>query len=172
MSSHDHGRLAPLLLALSATGFVGIISLEGYTGTASPPVKGDVPTYGFGTTTHPDGRPVKAGEKISPPQAMVRALQDASKFEAVIKNCVTVPLHQHEYDAFVSLAYNIGPGAFCGSTLVKRLAQQQYAEACGQILNWKHYQRKDCSLLENAKLCGGLWKRRQAEYKQCMGVPQ
>lgn len=29
---------------------------------------------------------------------------------------VRVPLHQHEYDAFLSLAYNIGLGAFCGST--------------------------------------------------------
>nr|WP_308431177.1 hypothetical protein [Laribacter hongkongensis] len=30
-------------------------------------------------------------------------------------------LHQYEYDAFVSLAYNIGSGTFCGSALVRKL---------------------------------------------------
>jgi len=165
-------RLLIAALSLSAAGLVGIVVQEGYTDIASPPVKGDVPTYGFGTTSHPDGSPVRAGEKITPPKALERALADVGKFEGALKRCVTAPLHQHEYDAFVSLAYNIGPGAFCGSSLVKRLNQLQYAEACGQILVWKFYQGHDCSLLESARLCGGLWSRRQVEYHQCMGDAQ
>lgn len=165
-------RLAPLFLALSAAGLVAIAVSEGYTDTAAPPVKGDVPTYGFGTTTHPDGTPLRAGEKITPPKALQRALQDVSKFEGAIKRCVSMPLHQHEYDAFVSLSYNIGPAAFCGSTAVKRLNEGQYAAACRQILNWKFYQGNDCSLPANARLCGGLWVRRQQEYRLCMGDAQ
>ena len=71
-----------------------------------------------------------------------------------------MPLHQHEYDAFLSLAYNIGPGAFCGSTLVRKLNAEDYAGACAEILRWDK---------AGGKTVAGLTKRRQAEYRQCMG---
>lgn len=142
-------------LALSAAALVGMALYEGYRDTAYIPVPGDVPTIGFGTT---EG--VKPGDKITPPQALVRALADIQKFEGAIKRCVSVPLHQHEYDAYTSLAYNIGAGAFCSSTLVRVLNQGQYAEACRQILRWDKF--------KGAPL-PGLTKRRQAEFKQCMG---
>ena len=38
-------------LTLSAAALVGIVLHEGYTDRAVIPVKGDVPTIGFGTTT-------------------------------------------------------------------------------------------------------------------------
>jgi len=82
---------------------------------------------------------------------------------------VTVPLHQREYDALVSLAYNIGPTAFCGSTLVKKLNAGDYQGACSEILRWRHYQGKDCSKPENQRLCGGIWTRRQHESSSCAG---
>lgn len=153
-------RLAVATLALSAAGFVGIISHEGWSERAVPPVPGDVPTYGFGTTTRPDGSPVRLGETITPPQAVVRALQDVQTFDAALKRCVRVPLHQHEYDAYLSLAYNIGAKAFCGSTLVRRLNAGHYAEACGQILRWDKFQGQPLR---------GLTLRREREYRQCMG---
>jgi lysozyme len=114
-------------LTLSASALVGIAVHEGYRGEAYTPVKGDVPTIGFGTTAG-----VKPGDRIEPVQALVRKLQDVQKFEGALKQCVRVPLHQHEYDAFLSLAYNIGPGAFCGSTLVRRLNAGDYAGACAE----------------------------------------
>lgn len=134
---------------------MGIALKEGYRDTAYIPVPGDVPTIGFGTT---EG--VKPGDKITPPQALVRALADIQKFEGAIKRCVSVPLHQHEYDAYTSLAYNIGAGAFCSSTLVRVLNQGQYAEACRQILRWDKFKGQPLR---------GLTIRRQAEFKQCMG---
>lgn len=104
---------------------------EGYTDRAVIPIPGDVPTIGFGTT---EG--VKMGDRITPPVALGRALSDASKFEGAIKRCVTVPLHQYEYDAYFDLAYNIGGAAFCGSTLVKKLNAGDYAGACAEISRW------------------------------------
>jgi len=148
-------RTAIASLALSAAALVGIALKEGYRDTAYIPVPGDVPTIGFGTT---EG--VKPGDKITPPQALVRALADIQKFEGAIKRCVSVPLHQHEYDAYTSLAYNIGAGAFCSSTLVRVLNQGQYAEACRQILRWDKFKGQPLR---------GLTIRRQAEFKQCMG---
>lgn len=149
-------RVSVAALGLSAVAFVGILAHEGYRERAYTPVPGDVPTIGFGTT---EG--VKMGDRTDPVRAAQRALQDASKFEGAIKKCVKVPLHQHEYDAYVSLAYNIGEGAFCGSTLVRLLNQQQYEAACGQILRWDKF---------NGAPLAGLTKRRQEEHKKCTGL--
>lgn len=158
-------RLAVATLSLSASGLVGIALHEGYSGRAIVPVKGDVPTIGFGTT-----RGVQPGDTITPPQALARALTDVQQFEGALKTCVQVPLAQREYDAFVSFAYNVGPRAFCGSTLVRRLNAQDYTGACRELLRWTHFQGKDCAAPANAGLCGGLATRRRREYQQCMGV--
>jgi lysozyme len=143
-------------LTLSASALVGIAVHEGYRGEAYIPVKGDRPTLGYGTT---DG--VKPGDTIEPVQALVRKLADVQRFEGALKQCVRVPLHQHEYDAFLSLAYNIGPGAFCGSTLVRRLNAGDYAGACAEILRWDRFRGEPLR---------GLTLRRQAESRQCLGL--
>lgn len=135
---------------------MGLALHEGYRGEAYTPVPGDVPTIGFGTTGN-----VKPGDTITPERALQRALTDAQQFEGALKSCVTVPLHQHEYDAFVSFAYNVGGTAFCRSTLVKKLNASDYAGACAELLRWTKFQGRDLP---------GLVKRRQAEYRQCMGA--
>lgn len=147
----DRVKLAGL--ALSATALVGIALHEGYRDRAYIPVPGDVPTIGFGTT---DG--VRMGDTITPPKALERALQDVQKFEGALKRCVRVPLHQHEYDAYISLAYNIGDGAFCRSTLVRKLNGQEYAGACKEILRWDKFKGQPLR---------GLTIRRQQEYQLC-----
>ena len=157
-------RVAVAALSLSAAGFVGIVLHEGYSERAIIPVKGDVPTIGFGTTAG-----VKPGDTTTPPKALARALSDAQQFEGAIKQCVHVPLHQHEYDAFASFAYNVGERAFCGSTLVKKLNAGDYPGACRELLRWTHFQGKDCAAPANASLCGGLAVRRRREYQTCMG---
>lgn len=144
-------------LVLSAAGLVGIVQYEGYTDRAVIPVPGDVPTIGFGTT-----QGVKLGDKITPQKALFRALQDVSSFEGVIKKCVRVPLHQNEYDAYASLAYNIGGQAFCSSTLVKKLNQMDYQAACAEISRWDKFQGKPLP---------GLTARRQAERAVCEDSP-
>lgn len=151
-------------LSLSAAALVGIVMQEGYTDRAVIPVPGDVPTIGFGTT-----QGVKIGDTTTPPKALSRALSDMQKFEGALKQCVTVPLHQHEYDAFVGFSYNVGSGAFCRSSMVKKLNAGDYPGACREILRWTYFQGKDCAAPENARLCGGLAKRRQDEYRQCIG---
>lgn len=142
-------------LSLSAAALVGIVLHEGYSDEAITPVPGDVPTIGFGTT---EG--VKMGDKITPPKALERALSDISKYEGALKKCVRVPLSQNEYDAYVSLSYNIGTGAFCKSTLVKYLNEFRYEEACNEILKWDKFKGKPLR---------GLTLRRQEEHRKCLG---
>ena len=150
----DRTKIAALVL--SAFALVGIASHEGYTDKAVIPIPGDVPTIGFGST---EG--VKLGDKTNPVAALQRTMRDIGTKESAVKKCVKVPLYQHEYDAYISLAYNIGTGNFCSSTLVKKLNQQDYAGACKEILRWDRAQ---------GRVVKGLTVRRQAEYKLCIGT--
>lgn len=148
-------RTAIAALVLSAAGLVGIVMHEGYSDDAVIPVKGDVPTIGFGTTAG-----VKMGDTITPPKALMRALDSVEKYEGAVKSCVKVPLYQYEYDAYTSLAYNIGPNAFCTSTIIRRLATLDYEGACTAILAFDKF---------HGQPLRGLTLRRQQEYQQCMG---
>lgn len=160
-------RVAITALSLSAAGLVGIALHEGYTDKAVTPLPGDVPTVGFGTTTRPDGSPVRMGDTVTPPQALARALSDVQKFEGALKQCVKVPLHQYEYDAFLSFAYNVGAASFCNSTMAKKLNAQDYAGACSEFSRWTFFQGKDCK--DPINRCAGLVMRRTEERKKCEG---
>jgi lysozyme len=149
-----HPRLAIAALSLSASALVGIAVHEGYRPAAYTPVPGDVPTIGFGTTGG-----VRPGDKITVERALVRLLADASRFEQAVKRCAPVPMHQHEFSAYVSLTYNIGEGAFCNSTLARKLNAGDYEGACREILRWDKFKGKPLA---------GLTKRRQEEHSQCM----
>lgn len=155
-------RVSLAALTLSAAGLVGIVLHEGYTDRAVAPLPGDVPTIGFGTTAD-----VRMGDRITPPRALVRALQDVSRFEGALKQCVKVPLHQHELDSYISFSYNVGSGAFCRSTLVKKLNAEDYAGACAEISKWTYFQGKDCR--DPANKCIGLANRRAGERALCEG---
>lgn len=161
----DTNRSLIAVLALSAAGLVGIAVDEGYTDRAVPdPVKGAaVPTIGFGTTGG-----VHMGDTTTPVKALQRKFSDVQGFEGSLKKCIKVPLYQHEFDAYVNLSYNIGGGAFCGSTLVRRLNALDYSGACHAILDWKRVGGIDCSVPGN-KVCPGLWARRLKTHAQCLG---
>lgn len=165
----DKVRLAVAALSLSAAGFVAIIDREGWSDTPIVPVPGDPLTIGFGTTTHPDGSPIKPGDRITPPRAVARAMQDVERFEGALKQCVKVPLSQAEYDVYLSLSYNIGSGAFCGSSLVRALNQERYSDACNHILDWKFVRGFDCSTPGN-RVCHGLWRDRVELHEKCMAA--
>jgi lysozyme len=151
----NNARTVIAALSLSAAAFGSIVVSEGYSESAIIPVAGDVPTIGFGTTGN-----VKPGDHITPPQAVLRALQDINRYEGALKQCVHVPLHQYEYDAYISLAYNIGPTSFCNSTLVRKLNAGSYDDACSEILRWDRFKGQPLK---------GLTVRRQREYQTCIG---
>lgn len=148
-------RLAVGVLSLSATGLIGIASYEGFSEKAYIPIKGDVPTIGFGST---EG--VKMGDAITVPQALDRLRRDITVAESAISRCVRVPLSQGELDAYTSLAFNIGTDAFCRSTLVVKLNGGDYAGACEEIKRWVY---------AGGRRVPGLVARREKEYATCVG---
>lgn len=147
-------RIGIASLALSATALVGIAGFESYRSAAYRDAAG-VPTIGYGETKN-----VKIGQKTTPERALVQLLASANKHADDIRQCISVPLYQHEFDAYVSLAYNIGAKNFCGSTLVRKLNAGDYSGACEQIKRWNK---------AGGKVLSGLTRRREKEYRMCMG---
>ena len=156
-------RSAVSVLVLAASTLVGIAAHEGYKDEAYIPVPGDVPTIGFGST---DG--VKMGDKTTPARSLVRLLDELEGVYAQgVKQCVTVPLHQYEYEAFVRLAYNVGVPTFCRKAkpgkpdnLIDLINKGKYAEACERIEAFNK---------SGGKIYPGLVKRRAEERKICEG---
>jgi len=111
-------------------------------------------TIGIGTTVYPNGVKVKKGDTCTLDQAKTYFKHDLAKFEKTVNESVVVPLTQNQFDALVSLTYNIGSGAFKNSTLLKLLNKGEYQGAADQFLVWNKADRK---------VMKGLVRRREAE---------
>lgn len=80
--------------------------------------------------------------------------QDLDGSERTVNGAVTVPLNQNQFDALVSFAFNVGDGAFCGSTLLRLLNQGQYDQVPAQLRRW---------VRDNGHVVQGLSNRREKE---------
>lgn len=91
----------------------------------------------------------------------------------------SAPLTRVPYDLSIrekvghtDLAYNIGAGAFSGSTVMGRLMAGDRDGACDAILMWKgatvNGRKVDCSKAGSG--CAGIWTRRNAERNVCNGT--
>lgn len=96
-----------------------------------------IPTIGIGHTGTVDGVPVSVGMKIDAEKSTELLLLDLAIVEQAIERQVTVPLTQNQYDALCSLIFNIGTGAFSGSTVRKKLNEGDYPGAAEAFLMWK-----------------------------------
>ena len=143
-------RVAVAALSLSAAGLVSIALHEGYSDQAIVPMPGDRPTIGFGSTTKADGSAVRVGDRTTPSKALERALTDIERFDTALKACVHVPLHQHEYDAYLEHAYNVGGKAFCNSTMVKLLNASDYERPVRNLIAGLTFKAKTVGLLKTS----------------------
>ena len=98
--------------------------------------------------------------------ASLRLGQHVGEKERDLKACMgPVPLHQHEWDAYVSWVYNVGTAAACRSTLVRKLkaTPPDYAGACAELRKWDKFKGRSLP---------GLTARRQQEHRACLGMPR
>jgi len=111
-----------------------------------------IPTIGWGSTFYEDGKRVTFDD---PPITLERAEQmlahDLVKFENVIKMYVKVELNQNQFDALVSLVYNIGSTNFAGSTLLKKINERCFSCAADQFPRWSHSHGKFLLGLQNRR---------------------
>lgn len=117
---------------VSLEGLTLIRSFEGFSATPYKDAAG-VLTIGYGHT--------KTAHKyslITKQQAEDLLRQDIEPFERAVSRYVRVPLTQNEYDALVSLAYNIGVNGFAKSSLLKDLNQDNRLAAADHFRDWVH----------------------------------
>lgn len=127
---------------------------EGYSGKAYQDPVG-VWTIGYGTTA-------AAGVGITPRAHMTITENLASgyldaavtKFAHNVTALLTKPANENEFGAMVSLAYNIGPGAFGKSTVLRKFNAGDKIGAADAFLLWNK---------AGGKVLRGLTNRRKEE---------
>lgn len=141
---------------VSPAGMALIKRWEGCKLTAYPdPGSGGEPwTIGIGTTVYPSGQAVKAGDVITEAQAEEYLRHDLARFEAAVNKLTGGVVTQGQFDALVSLAYNIGETALKHSTLLRLHNEGEYAAAANQFAKW---------VLAGGRKLPGLVRRRAAE---------
>lgn len=109
-----------------------------------------IPTIGYGHTAD-----VHDGDVITQEQADDFLAVDLHQAEtALYKALWGVALTQNQFDALVSLTYNIGGGAFKKSTIVKKILERDMEGAADHFLDWNK---------AGGKVVQGLANRRAAE---------
>jgi len=122
----------------------------------SYPDTGGIWTIGYGNTKNKDtGQAIKPGDKIDLATAERWLKMDVAEREKKIKGLIKVPVSANQMSAMVSLAYNIGTGAFGSSTLLRLLNQGTDKKlVADQFLRWNKVQGKEVK---------GLTDRRKLE---------
>lgn len=106
-------------------------------------------TIGYGHT----GPDVFEGQEITQEEANTLLKLDLARFEAAVnKHCNTI--NQCQFDACVSLCYNIGPGAFAKSSVVRLHNEVKYGDAAQAFMLWNK---------AGGKVSRGLQARRAKE---------
>lgn len=147
----------PPKIGMSPAGLRVLRYFEGLRLTAYQDAVG-VWTIGYGNT----GPDVKPGMTISIDQAnemLERRLE--REFVPGVLAVITRSMRQHELDAMVDLAYNVGVAAFQKSTLVRKFNDGDRVGAANEFLRWDKAGGK--SLL-------GLRRRRAADRALFLGA--
>jgi lysozyme len=89
--------------------------------------------------------------------------QSVQQYEAKIRPCLPADLPDPVRGAFISTAYNIGPGAFCASSMSRLAKAGDLRGACNALLAWNK---------AGGRVVKGLVNRRAAERALCLkGLP-
>jgi len=110
-----------------------------------------IPTIGYGHT-----KGVKLGDSCTEQEAYAWLKEDVDATVKNINSVVVSRLTQHQFDALVSLTYNIGAGNFDHSTLLKLLNSNEFDAAAEQFKRWD---------MAGGKVVQGLLNRREKEEK-------
>lgn len=117
-----------------------------------------VPTIGWGHTRSVTRADVNAQRRITEAEAERLLQEDLMTFERGVLSACTIAPNQHQFDAFVSLAYNIGVGAFQRSTALRRHNEGDFDAAANAIEMWNKG-----TINGQRQVLRGLVRRRAAE---------
>lgn len=138
----------------SLNGVSFIKQYEGYSPRMYRDVAG-LPTIGYGTLIDEASEQWLLTANISEAEATNLLAGDLYRFENAVNTLVTAPLNQNQFDALVSLNYNIGVNNFKTSSLLKSINNNASKEEIET--NWKKWH------LVKGVISKGLDNRRKAE---------
>jgi lysozyme len=135
---------------------VAVVLIGGFEGLRTVAYRDAVgiPTICFGET-----KGVRMGMKKSRAECDAMLAERIVEFDDGVDACIHVALPDNRRAAVVSLAYNIGVRAFCGSSVARRLNAGDVRGACDAFLLWNKAGGVELP---------GLTKRRQEERALCL----
>ena len=143
------------MMKVSDKGLALIKEFEGCKLTAYKDSVG-VWTIGYGHT-----RSARQGMVITQAQADELLALDVATHASGVYKALQVKLEQHQFDAVVSLAFNVGVSAVRNSTLLKMINRGDVKPAAAQFDRWNK---------AGGKVLAGLTRRRAAERKMYEGL--
>jgi lysozyme len=114
---------------------------------------GGVLTIGWGHTNH-HGRAFDQSARWTQQDCDAAFDEDMQGFAKQVTPLLKVPLKQHQFDALVSFAYNVGIGNLRSSTLLRKLNARDFDGAALEFHRWNR---------SRGKVLPGLVRRRAAE---------
>jgi len=151
-------RLKNAAVGLTVAGSLAIGLVGGFEGVRTRAYRDvvGVPTVCFGET-----RGVRMGDQYSIDQCKAMLGTALVEFETGMRRCMRMPdaVPDKSYVAFLSFSYNVGIGAFCKSTLAKKLNAGDLRGACNELPHWN---------TAGGRIIKGLVNRRAEERKLCL----
>ncbi|MBU9293121.1 lysozyme [Burkholderia multivorans] len=121
---------------------------------------------GIITACYGDTKGVRAGQRFTPDECRARLEQQLiAHAEPVLKCTPGLKGHTFQLAAAVSFAYNVGAGAYCGSTTAKRFNTGDWKGAC-RAMNEADNGRPQW-VTAGGRVLPGLVKRRAEERALC-----
>lgn len=118
-------------------------------------------TIGYGHTAAAGSPTPAAGMTITAAEAEAILARDLAVFERAVEGLAKVPLAQHEFDALVSFAFNLGAANLAGSTLLRKLNAGDRAGAAAEFGRWNK---------AGGRVLAGLTRRRAEERALFLGL--
>jgi lysozyme len=148
---------------MSPEGLAELIKHEGMKFNAYKDIAG-VWTICVGHTSAAGPPKVRPGMTATLDQCMEMLKHDVSKYEDAVELAVKKPMTQHQFDAMVSLCYNIGPAAFRKSSVLRHFNAGDTLRAADSFLLWNK-----ARVGGKLKVVRGLVNRRERERDMFLG---
>jgi lysozyme len=111
-------------------------------------------TIGYGITSSVGYGPIRAGMTITQETADKWLTEGLASYEAAVNKALTRPANQNQFDALVSLCWNIGKGGVSRSSIIRFHNAGDDRAAANAFMMW---------VKAGGKVNQGLVNRRQAE---------
>lgn len=112
------------------------------------------------------GADVQLGKRYTDAECDKLAAKEVNAHEARLNQCLTADLPLKTKAAFISFAFNVGTGAACKSTLVRKANAGDLQGACNQLSRWVFVKGKRFRGLENRRFRGDA--QRVSERTLCL----